>query len=161
MSLLTAALGVDGIAGAVTELEKGVSGVLMKVIPDADKRIEAQTEITRLTLASQTAQMTAMQQVMATDAASDSKYTKNARPTVVYWSLAVVTLIAALGVFGKADPVIAALAQVPQGLWDLIKYGVGIFTAGRTIEKTAAPVANAIVNAIAKRVAPVTDRQQG
>ena len=151
MSILGDIFGAGGVAEAAGTISSSIKDVLVKVIPDADKRLEVESQLNAAIQARDAAQFNAMQAVMAADAQSDSKYTKNARPTVVYWSLGMVTTIAVLALFDHAKPVIDALAVVPQGLWDLIKYGVGIFTAGRTIEKTAAPLAAAIVNAVAKR----------
>ena len=144
MSILTSILGLDGIAGAASEFSKGLSSVLMKVTPDADKRMEIQAELEKLQAASAQSQMQAMQAVMVADSGSDNWLTKSARPILVFWCLAMVTLIFGLGAFGIADPAVKALAQVPDALWNAMLYGCGIFVGGRSAEKVASTIATAV-----------------
>lgn len=152
MSILSAALGVDGIGAAVATVSASVTEVIKRFIPDPDKALEAQTAVQTAVATSVTAQMQAMQSVMAADSASTSIYTSGARPTVVYWSLAMITLLVVLGSFGHADHALAALSAVPEKMWTMITYGIGIFAAGRTVEKSTTTIATAITNAIANRV---------
>lgn len=115
----------------------GLTEILKRIIPDPEKAAEAQAQITALLYQNQQAIMTAMKDVMVADASSQDSYASRARPTVVYWSMGTITLIAGLGVFGAADPVITALAHVPDKLWDLMTVGIGAYILGRTGEKVA------------------------
>lgn len=128
---------IQGVAGSVTEVVK-------RLVPDPDKQAELNHEVQIAVQGSITAQMQAMQSVMTADSQSDSKYTSGARPTVVYWSLGMISVIVGLGVFHMADPALEALQAVPDKLWEMITYGIGIFAAGRTVEKGVSTVTRAI-----------------
>lgn len=151
MSILSTILGMDGIGAAVGTVSQSVEGIVKRFVPDPDKALEAKQELERLIAARETAILDASKAVMTADAQSDSGFTRNARPIVVYWSLTCVTLIAGLGVFGHADPLIQALSHVPDKLWDMITYGVGIFVAGRTVEKTATTVGSVVKAALTRK----------
>lgn len=146
MSILGSFLGgaTGGIAGAVQGIAGSAVEVVKRFVPDPDKALEAENAVRLAVAQSATAQMQAMQSVMTADAQSTSKYTSGARPTVVYWSLGMVTLIVALGAFGAADPALHALSQVPEKLWETIMYGIGIFAAGRSGEKIVGTIASAL-----------------
>jgi hypothetical protein len=75
---------------------------------------------------------------MAADAQSGNKLTSSARPIVVYWSLALITVIVGAAPFGAARPILDALRDVPSELWTLLTAGIGIFMFGRSAEKAAA-----------------------
>lgn len=109
---------------------------LKRFFPDQDKLEEARAELDRVLVENESAVASAMSSVMAADAASGDKFTSRARPLVVYWSIALITLIAFLGLFGWAGPILEALQTVPEKLWDLMTYGIGAFVLGRTVEKS-------------------------
>jgi hypothetical protein len=134
-----------GIGPVVSSVAGSVSEVVKRFVPDPDKALEAQRAVQEAVANSMTAQMQAMQSVMTADSQSTSVYTSGARPTVVYWSLLMITVIVAMGAFGHADPALKALSQVPEKLWEMITYGIGIFAAGRTAEKMTDAVTGAIV----------------
>lgn len=144
MSFIGDLTGLGSVATAASDAIKAVPDIISKFVPDPNKAAEAAAAIQKTMAEGQKAQYDAMAQVMSADASSDSLYTKSARPTVVYWSLAMVTGIAGAGYFGHADPIIHALAQVPSEFYEMIKYGVGIYAGGRTAEKVATTVANVI-----------------
>lgn len=153
MGILNSLIGLpdlSSVASAAGDITKTVGDVLGKFIPDANVKLQAQEEMQKVLAESQKAQYDAMAQVMSADSASDSKYTKNARPTVVYWSLAMITGIAVAGFFGHATPVITALAAAPDKLYDMITYGIGIYAAGRSTEKVAG-VAGDVIKSVLKR----------
>lgn len=147
MSFLGDITGLGSVATAASDAFKAIPDILSKFIPDPNVKAQAEAELQKTIAEGQKAQYDAMAQVMAADSASDSKYTKMARPTVVYWSLGMVTLIALAGLFGQAQPIIDALNGVPPDLYDLIRYGVGIYAAGRSTEK----IATTIVKAVTKK----------
>ncbi len=153
MSLIGGILGIDGIGAAAIEFSHQAGTILAKIIPDADKRQEVQLQLSQLNAQTTSDSVKASQAVMVGDSASDSTYTKNARPTVVYWSLAMVTAIAGMAWLDppSADAMVTALGKVPPELFDMMKWGVGMFTVGRTAEKVAAPIAGAIAGALLRR----------
>lgn len=109
--------------------------ILDKLIPDPNKRLEAQNEIIKTVSEQEGKLYDAMKDVMVADSQSDSKYTKNSRPTLVYWSLGMVSLIIFLAPFGYDTAILLSLSKVPTELWQLMTVGIGAFTIGRSGEK--------------------------
>jgi hypothetical protein len=122
----------------IFDIIKLVLPVLDKVIPDTNARAKAGEEITQALIANQASLLDAAKTVMAADAASDNRLTSSARPIVVYWSLALITIIVGAAPFGLAKPILEALKDVPSDLWTLLTAGIGIFMFGRSAEKAAA-----------------------
>jgi Holin of 3TMs, for gene-transfer release len=119
----------------ITALLPLITKVFERAIPDPTERAKAQQEMTSILLENQGKIFDGMKEVMAADAKSESPLTRNARPIVVYWSLAVITLIVIGGVFGFAAPILDALKDIPDKLWDLMTYGIGAYVLGRSAEK--------------------------
>jgi hypothetical protein len=129
----------------------GISKIIDKLIPDVNAANAAKAQIQEEFMANQAALATSMEHVMVADAGSTSAYTSSARPTVVYWSLIMISMLTLLGIFHSAGPAVEALTSVPARLWDLITFGIGAFTIGRTVEKTASPIVQAVTTAILNR----------
>ena len=119
----------------ITALLPLITKVFERAIPDPAERAKAQQEMTSILLENQGKIFDGMKEVMAADAKSESPLTRNARPIVVYWSLGVITLIVIGGVFGFAAPILDALKDIPDKLWDLMTYGIGAYVLGRSAEK--------------------------
>lgn len=151
MSFIGDITGLGSVATAASEAFKAVPDILGKFIPDPNVRAQAQVELQKVQEESVKAQYDAMSSVMTADSKSDSAYTRAARPTVVYWSLAMVSVVVGASLAGHGKEVTDALASVPQNLWDTIRYSIGIYAAGRSTEKVASTVVPAIVNAIRAR----------
>ncbi|KQO57579.1 hypothetical protein ASF24_17085 [Methylobacterium sp. Leaf86] len=114
---------------------------LEKVIPDAGKRAEVQAEFQKAVLENQSALNQAMAEVMKADAASEGWLTRNARPMVVVWGLAMVTYVGVIApMLGLQKEVIAALSATPDNLWNLISISIGGFILARTVEKGIAAI---------------------
>lgn len=109
--------------------------ILNRIIPDPQKQAELQLEMTKALLDKDSGILNAMKDVMVADTQQDDKFTKRARPSVVYWSMGMVTVIGIAGVFNHAGPVIAALQAVPSDLYNLMTVGIGAFGVSRGIEK--------------------------
>lgn len=144
MSLITSMLGIDGAASAIAGLGNNITDVVKRFIPDPDKALEAKQEVERLMASRDTSMMQAMQAVMTADSQSDSKYVKFARPTLFYWCLGVVTVIMGASAVGHAQPIVDGLNAVPHDLWDMMKASVGIYIVGRSTEKVATTVTEAV-----------------
>lgn len=109
---------------------------LKRFIPDAGARAEAQEAITKALVENQSAVLAAMAEVMKSDAASDSWLTRSTRPVVVIWGLVMVSFVGVVApAVGIQQEVVDGLAGIPSELWTLVTVGVGIFSAGRSIEK--------------------------
>lgn len=126
------------IATLVPMLLPILGKVIDRVIPDPVKAAEAHAELEKALMDNQEALWGAMSKVMAADSGSESAYVRYARPTVVYWSLGLVTYITVTAPFGHAAAMVGALAEVPAELWLLMTAGVGIFGLTRGTQKTAA-----------------------
>jgi hypothetical protein len=109
--------------------------VLNKFLPDPNQQAQIQVELTKALTERQDELLGAMKDVMVADVAQDDKYTKRARPSVVYWSMAFSTFVAIMGVFGHAQSMIDALKQIPPDLWTLMTVGIGAFGVSRSVEK--------------------------
>jgi len=151
MGLLGDITGLGTVATAASEATKSITDLLKSFIPDPNKRIEAEVQLQQILAERDKALYEGMSQVMVADSNSDSAYTRNARPTVVYWSLAMITAITGSGVFGVAEPIIAALTKVPGELYGLVGTCVGAFTIGRSVEKAGPSIAEAITKVLARK----------
>lgn len=136
-------LGLDGVTKAATDIAADVTTIVNRFVPDPDKALDAKTQIELAMQANLAQRYQAMALVMAADDKGDSLLTRIQRPIVVMWSLSTITLIMGLGLAGHAEPVLQALREVPDKVWELITYGVGIYTAGRTVEKATTTLVGA------------------
>jgi hypothetical protein len=118
---------------AIPAIIAAVSGILNRIIPDADKRMEVEGEIQRALLANQSAIYDAMKEVMAADAGSESMLTRNARPIVVMWCLVMITWVVVSPMFGLQVATIAAIKAVPSDLWNLVMVGIGGYILAKSV----------------------------
>ena len=109
--------------------------ILEKLIPDANKRAEAQEALTKAVLDNQVAILQASKDVMVADAQSEGWLTRNARPLTVVWSLGVMTwIIAVAPIFGLVEATLGALKAIPDNLWNVMLVGIGGYTLARSVE---------------------------
>jgi hypothetical protein len=118
---------------AIPAIIASVSGILNKIIPDANKRMEVEAEIQRALIANQAAIYDAMKDVMAADSASESMLTRNARPIVVMWCLTMITWVVVSPMFGLQVATIAAIKAVPSDLWNLVMVGIGGYILAKSV----------------------------
>lgn len=121
--------------GGITAILQIIAPLIARFFPDPQKQMEFQLEMQKALLEQEGKVYEAMQAVMTADAAQEDLYTKRARPTVVYWSMAFATIIGIAGIFGYSQPIIDALRQIPTDLWTLMTVGIGAFGFSRSIEK--------------------------
>lgn len=119
------------IPGAIT----AISNVLTRIIPDPNVAAQLQADLTKALFDKESGVLNASKEVMVADAAQDDKYTKRARPTVVYWSLTLVTYITVMASFGHATAIVSALQTVPSDLYNMMMVGIGAFGLSRGVEK--------------------------
>lgn len=113
--------------GALLGLVPQIMGLLGKAIPDADKRMEIERDLTKMLVENQTAIMDAMKSVMVADAQSEGFLTRNARPATVFWCLGMITWVVISPAFGLQVETIKAIRAVPEELWSLAAYGIGAY----------------------------------
>jgi len=117
---------------AILGLVPSIINIIGKAVPDADKRLEIQNEITKLILENQANLMSAMKDVMVADAQSEGWATRNARPMTVYWCLGMMTWVVMAPIFGLQDATIRAITAIPEQLWSLSAYGIGAYILGKS-----------------------------
>lgn len=120
---------------SILAIINAITPIINRIIPDPDKRLDIQRQLEDALISAKAQIFTSMKDVMVADAQSDSSYTKNARPTIVYWSLGIVSLIVLVTPFGYSDVILTSLNEVPSKMWDLMTVGVGAFVLGRSGEK--------------------------
>lgn len=113
-------------------LLQAVGPILSRLIPDPKAQADAQAEIIKAISENEGQLTTAMAEVMKSDAASESWMTRNARPTVVFWSLIMITLFMVASIFGYGHDLTEAFKGIPQQLWDLTTYGIGAYILGKS-----------------------------
>jgi len=113
-----------------------IGEVLKRVLPDANARAEAQEQITSALAANESALLASMAEVMKADAASESWLTRSTRPIVVLWALAMVSFVGVVApAIGIQDEVVQGIAGIPSELWTLVSVPIGVWMAGRSVEK--------------------------
>jgi hypothetical protein len=110
-----------------------------RFLPDPQKRLEAQQELIRMANAGELAQLTAQVQVIIAEA-TGNWLQRSWRPLMM---LFFASLIGARW-FGYSAPNMGD-AEIME-LWEIVKIGIGGYTIGRSVEK----VAPAIVDALKK-----------
>lgn len=128
---------VGGIADA---FKPAIEQAAKHYLPDANEQAKLVNDMMKIMADAQSATYEASAKVMTADAAVEDKYTRRARPTVVYWALAMITAIYIYALFSveKAKMVVEVMGIIPEGFWTMATVGVGIFGLSRGIEKSAA-----------------------
>lgn len=121
---------------AITAILELIMPVISRIVPDKTKQAELQLELNKVLTEQSGKIYESMKDVMVADASSESPYTRAARPTIVYWSIGMISLVVFLAPFGLDQSIIGALTKVPSDLWNLMTYSVGAFVLGRSIEKS-------------------------
>lgn len=109
--------------------------IINKLIPDPQAQAQIQLELTKALTDKENGVLNAMKDVMVADSQQDDKYTKRARPSVVYWSMAMVTYIIGAASVGHATAIVNALSAVPTDLYNMMMVGIGAFGLSRGVEK--------------------------
>lgn len=136
---------MNPIWDAISGLVKPITDLIGKAVPDADKKLELQATLSQLQfnvaekmLDYESQLLDAQSKVVIAEAQGNSFLQRNWRPMTM---LAFVVLII-LRMFDLTTH------QIPDSeyalLWELVKYGLTGYVAGRSIEKTAPAIAAAI-----------------
>jgi hypothetical protein len=117
-----------------------VAPILERIIPDPNKRMEAEREIQKALIENQAALNQSMADVMKADAASEGMLTRNARPFAVFWAIFMVSYVGIIApLFGIQKETIDGLKAVPSELWNII----AVFGGGYILAKAGVEIAKA------------------
>ena len=135
-------------AAPVTELVNSVSGVVDKFVTTDAEKLEAQRKMSELQLSFQAKVMDAQAkfaeqqaEVIKSEAASQSWMARNWRPILMLTFTYIIAHNYVISpMFGLAK------VDIPENMWALIELGVGGYVGGRTIEKVAPAIAQAVAS---------------
>ncbi|MBF0549253.1 MAG: holin family protein [Deltaproteobacteria bacterium] len=133
--------GVGSIADAVN----GTVGTVIRhflppAMSDADK-LQAETAITEATIAQVNTLVEAQKSIIVAELTQDDKYTKRARPSIVYIGLliflmnGVLTPLVALVAATIGHPIVPPAFSLPEPFWTSWMAVTGVYAIGRTAEK--------------------------
>lgn len=112
--------------------------VVGNLFPDPAEKAKAEAEVMRQLLAAQSEIEQAASKIIQTEAASTHWLAANWRPLTM---LTFVTLIVARW-FGWAAPNLSEAEYIK--LWSIVEFGLGGYVVGRSVEKIAPSIAQAI-----------------
>ena len=112
--------------------------VVGNLFPDPAEKAKAEAEVMRQLLAAQSEIEKAASEIIRTEAASEHWLAANGRPLTM---LTFVVLIVARW-FGWAAPNLSENEYIK--LWSIVEFGLGGYVVGRSVEKIAPSIAQAI-----------------
>jgi hypothetical protein len=121
----------------ITALAPLVADIVKEAIPDADKRVEAESKV-RLALLENSQQLEASaSQIILAEAKSEHWMAASWRPLLMMVITAIVAWNYLIG--GIIEAIIGRdiLIPLPDEMWTLLTVGVGGYTIGRSGEKIA------------------------
>ena len=117
-------------------------GLVGRFIPDAEKRAEAQAEITKQILANEKDILNAARDVVSAEIQSDSWMAKSWRPCLMFLLMGqIIWIVNIAPFFGLVGQTTEALKAVPPEFWTLLTIGMGGYIIGRSAEKVADSIA--------------------
>lgn len=128
----------DLITGGVGRLLGGIFGVIDKAVPDRDLAAKLKSEIEQSVLTFQTALLNAATSIIVSEAKGESWLQRNWRPLTM---VTFVSLIVAKWL-GWTAPGITEAMEIK--LLDIVEIGLGGYVIGRSAEKIAPAVAQAL-----------------
>lgn len=135
------------LSGGVSGIFDGVKGIIGSFVTDPTQKLAAATELSKLQIDFQAKQIDAEKDfaaqqasVVIAEAKSDSWLASNWRPItmlsfvfIILWNYVVVPLFHQIPVL------------IPDGMWDLLKLGIGGYIGARTVEKVVDTVGTVVV----------------
>lgn len=132
-----------GVLDIIGGIFKPISDVIDHVVPSGDAKIQLQQKVLEGQISASASLMdyekqllAAQTQVVTAEAQGGSWLQRNWRPITMLTFLTLVVV----DTFGLAPNRLAPAA------WTLLQIGIGGYVIGRSVEKTALPVVNAIVS---------------
>ena len=126
------------IQALVPALAPIIGQIVGSLFPDPTEKAKAEAEAMRQLLSHQAEIESAAAKIINTEAASTHWLAANWRPLTM---LVFVALIVARW-FGWAAPGLQEAEYLK--LWDIVQFGLGGYVVGRSVEKIAGPIADAI-----------------
>lgn len=114
------------------------SKLIERLVPDPAQRDQARLALMEMAQKGELAEFTARAEIVKTEAASDHWLAANWRPLVM---LVFAGLIVARW-FGWAAPNLSEAEYLK--LWSIVEFGLGGYVVGRSVEKIAPSIADAI-----------------
>lgn len=114
----------------ITDVIGAVGKVIDKFVPDANQKVEANLELTRIQLDADAKFAQAERDVLVAEAQSESWLTRNWRPMIML----------TFGYIIFHNYIIAQLfslklLDITPDMWALLKIGIGGYVMGRSVEK--------------------------
>lgn len=123
---------------AIPALLNLLKDALDRFIPDKTQAAQAKAALDQLQVTQEAQQFLAAADIVKTEAGSEGWLTRSWRPLVMLWLMALISF----HLFGLTD---ARISEVQYDfMWKLLELGIGGYTIGRSIEKVAGPVAQAL-----------------
>lgn len=121
----------------ITDVIGAVGKVIDKFVPDANQKVEAQLELTRIQLDADAKFAQAERDVLVAEAQSESWLTRNWRPMIML----------TFGYIIFHNYIIAQLFSlqmltITPDMWALLKIGIGGYVMGRSVEKAVESYSN-------------------
>ena len=133
----------------LTQILKLVDGpvfkIIDKLIPDPNLKVKLKTEIETAVREAQSDLVKAQRDVVLTEYSVDSWITRHWRPCLMFLAMFILALYGVILPFlnlllGAPIGFAPLWDEVPSGVWDLLKWGVGGYVGGRSLEKIAEAV---------------------
>ncbi|MEM7425176.1 MAG: 3TM-type holin [Pseudomonadota bacterium] len=126
-------------------LDGPVFKIIDKLIPDPDLKLKLKAEIQTAVREAQAELVNAQRDVVLAEYELDSWITRHWRPCLMFLAMFILALYGIILPFGNLllDAPIGFAPlwdEVPAGVWELLKWGVGGYVGGRSLEKIAGAV---------------------
>ncbi len=133
----------------ITQILKLLDGpvfkIIDKLIPDPNLKLKLKTEIETAVREAQSDLVKAQRDVVLAEYELDSWITRHWRPCLMFLAMFILALYGVILPFlnlllGAPIGFAPLWDEVPAGVWDLLKWGVGGYVGGRSLEKIASAV---------------------
>ena len=114
-----------------------VGPIIEKVLGNVEQADELKEKIQEALISEQASVYSAMGQVMAADAQSESWLTRNLRPVAGFSALGMIWMTLLSAPFGYSGVFIQAFKSIPSDMWNLVMVSIGGYILARGVEKTA------------------------
>jgi hypothetical protein len=138
----------DLLKGPIAGIVEGIGSVLGKFVTDPNAKLQAQLELSKLemefrekVLAADVEYAKAQAGVITTEAGSKNWLASSWRPILMLTFTYII-----LHNYVLAPLFHAPAVAIPADMWELLRIGMGGYVVGRTVEKVAPSIAQAISN---------------
>ncbi len=123
-----------------------VFSIIDKLIPDPALKAKLKAEITSKVLSHKSEIIRAQRDIVLAEITTDSRLTRSWRPVLMYLIILFMVIYGLILPacdlwFGAPVNFQPRWQEIPQGLWDLLKFGLGGYVGGRSLEKISTTLA--------------------